>query len=122
HIYTDGRPHDTSAGPTWMGDSVGHWEGDTLVVDTVGLNDKTWLDRLGHPHSEELHIVERMRRINRTTLQIDLTFEDAKAYTNAWGAQLTYELKPPDWKILELMCEDNESFLDFEKQETQEPA
>ncbi len=51
-IFTDGRPHDTTLGPLWMGDSIGHWEGDTLVADTVNFNDKTWLDRMGHPHSE----------------------------------------------------------------------
>ena len=53
-IFTDGRPHDTALGPLWMGDSIGHWEGDTLVADTVNFNDKTWLDRMGHPHSDEI--------------------------------------------------------------------
>ena len=61
-IFTDGRPHDTTLGPLWMGDSIGHWEGDTLVADTVNFNDKTWLDRIGHPHSDALHVVERIRR------------------------------------------------------------
>src|SRR2546430_1490679 len=55
-IFTDGRPHDTALGPSWMGDSIGHWEGDVLVADTVNFNDKTWLDRMGHPHSDALHI------------------------------------------------------------------
>src|SRR5580704_17189741 len=61
-IYVDGRKHDEALGPLWMGDSLGHWEGDTLVVDTVNFNDKTWLDRVGHPPSDALHLVERIRR------------------------------------------------------------
>jgi hypothetical protein len=116
-IYTDGRPHDTSVGPTWMGDSIGRWEGDTLVVETAGFNDKTWLDRIGHPHSGELHLVEHIRRIDRDTLLDDITIEDPKAYTKAWTAHQYYQLKP-GWKILEQFCEDNETFMDFEKKET----
>jgi len=115
HVYTDGRLHDTSTGPTWMGDSIGRWEGDTLVVDTIGFNDKTWVDRLGHPHSEELHLVERFRRIDEKTLQIDMTIDDPKAYTKPWTVQLRYALRPPEWRILELVCEDDASFADFEK-------
>ena len=64
-IYTDGRPIPEDPDLTWMGSSVGHWDGDTtFVVDTVGFNDKTWLDRLGHPHSSQLHVTERFRRID----------------------------------------------------------
>ena len=85
HVYTDGRPHNTATGPTWMGSSIGKWEGDTFVVDTIGFNDKTWLDRLGHPHSEELHLVERFRRVDANTLQIDLTIDDPKGCTRGPG-------------------------------------
>ena len=67
-IFTDGREHVKDANPTWMGDSIGKWEGDTLVVDSTGFNDKTWLDVAGHPHSEAMHIVERMRRVDHDTL------------------------------------------------------
>src|SRR5580692_2084508 len=67
-IHTDGRAHDESLGPLWMGDSIGHWEGDTLVADTVNFNDKTWLDRIGHPHSEQLHVIERIRRVDHDHL------------------------------------------------------
>jgi len=81
-IFTDGRAHDTTLGPLWMGDSVGHWEGDTLVADTVNFNDKTWLDRMGHPHSEALHVVERLKRVDHDHLVDDITFEDSKAYSN----------------------------------------
>ena len=115
-IYTDGRQHSTDLGPTWMGDSIGTWQGDTLVVDTIGLNDKTWIDRIGHPHSEALHVVEHIRRVNNNTLQDDLTFEDPKAYTKPWGGQLVFQLRP-DWNITELVCEDNVNFDEFLKNE-----
>ncbi len=72
-IFTDGRAHPEDANPTWMGDSIGNWEGDTLVVDSTGFNDKTWLDVSGHPHSEALHVVERMHRPDHDTLLIDIS-------------------------------------------------
>jgi hypothetical protein len=115
-IYTDGRPHDTSLGPSWMGDSIGHWEGDTLVVDTVNFNDKTWLDRVGHPHSDALHLVERIRRINHDHLLDDITIEDPKAYSKPWTAHLDFLLRPK-WRLEEQFCEDSESFQDLEKKE-----
>jgi len=108
-IYTDGRAHDTSLGPSWMGDSIGHWQGDTLVVDTVNLNDKTWLDRVGHPHSDALHIVERFRRINHDHLLDDITIEDPKTYTKPWTAHLDFLLRPK-WTLAEQFCEDGETF------------
>jgi hypothetical protein len=116
-IFTDGRPHDTSVGPSWMGDSIGHWEEDTLVVDTANLNDKTWLDSIGHPHSDALHLVERIRRINRDHLLDDITIEDAKAYTRPWTAHLDFLLKST-WTLAERFCEDDASFLEIEKKET----
>jgi hypothetical protein len=104
-IYTDGRGHSTDMGPTWMGDSIGKWEGDTLVVDTIGFNDKTWLDWLGHPHSDQLHLVERIRRVDHNTLRDDITFDDPKAYTKPWAGLAMFELKP-DWRLEEMVCED----------------
>ena len=104
-IYTDGRPHPDGLELTWMGHAIGHYEGDTLVVDTVGFNDKTWLDRLGHPHSDQLHLVERFRRVDHDTLQDDLTIDDPKAYTKPWTAQLTFQLRS-DWDIGEFICEE----------------
>ena len=121
HVYTDGRPHDTSPGPTWMGDSIGKWEGDTLVVDTIGFNDRTWIDRLGHPHTEDLHIVERFRRVGPDTLQIDLTINDPTIYAKPWTATLRYARRPNEWRMLELACEDDASFAEFEKL-TAQPA
>jgi len=114
-IYTDGRPHDKALVPLWMGDSIGNWEGDTLVVDTVNFNDRTWIDRIGHPHSDQLHVVERFRRTNHEHLVDDITIEDAKAYTTAWTAHLEFKLQP--WRLTEQFCEDAESFQQLEKKE-----
>lgn len=88
------RPHSDDPDPTWFGEAVGKWEGDALVVDTVGIKDTTWLDPIGHPHSEDLHIVERFRRVDHDTLVDQLTFEDPKAYTRPWTGQLTFKLDP----------------------------
>lgn len=114
-IFTDGREHTKDANPMWLGDSIGHWEGDTLVADSVGFNDKTWLDVSGHPHSEAMHLVERFRRVDRNTLMIDISVDDPQAYTAPLKTQRKYILKP-GWNIMEYICEDNRvSFLDFEK-------
>ena len=117
-IYTDGRPHDSEQGPLWMGDSIGKWEGDTLVVDTTNFNDKTFIDRVGRPHSDALHLVERMRRIDPNSLEIAFTIDDPKAYTKPWGAKLIFENKPT-WKVLEQICEDNASFIGLNEKATQ---
>ena len=114
HIFTDGRNHPKDLPSTWMGDSIGKWDGGTLVVDTVGFNDKTWLDNDGHPHSEDLHVVERIRRVNHDTLTIDTTIDDPKAYTKPWGGHAIYELKP-DWNLEEMICEDNITFSEMQK-------
>ena len=92
-IWTDGRSHPKDLEPTWMGDSIGKWEGDTFVVDTVGFNDKSWLDFYGDPHSEDLHLVERYRRVDHDNLTLQLVVEDPKAYTATWtGDTKTYRL------------------------------
>jgi hypothetical protein len=99
-----------------MGDSIGKWEGDTLVADTIGFNDKTWLDRAGHPHSDQLHLVERFRRTDPSTLTIDLTIEDSVAYTQPLKALLTFQLRP-SWNITEMACEDNATYNEYLKNE-----
>jgi len=114
-IYTDGKPHDESLVPLWMGDSIGHWEGDTLIVDTTNFNDKTWLDRVGHPHSDQLHVIERFRRTAHDHLVDDITIDDPKTYTRPWTARLEFKLRP--WKLTEQFCEDGETFVDLEKKE-----
>jgi hypothetical protein len=112
-IFTDGRQHPQDLNPTWMGDSVGKWEGNTLVADAVGFNDKTWLDGAGHPHSELLHLVERIRRPTRDAMIDDITIEDPKAYTKPWVAHEIFELKP-GWDLEEYVCEDNLNFKDLQ--------
>jgi hypothetical protein len=114
HIYLDRGVHLDDLTPTYMGDSIGHWDGSTLVVDTIGLNGKTWLDRVGHPSSEQMHIVEHIRRVDKSTLQVDFTFDDPKSYTRSWTAQMRFLLHT-DWHIMEQMCMDNKAFESFEK-------
>jgi hypothetical protein len=87
------RPHSKDPDISWFGESVGKWEGDTLVVDSVGFNGSTWLDPIGHPHTEDLHMIERIRRVDPETLVFKFTFDDPKAYTKPWDAQLTFKLK-----------------------------
>ena len=92
-IWTDGRSHPQEAEPTWMGDSIGKWDGDTFVVDTVGLTERSWLDFYGDPHSDDLHLVERYKRVDHDTLTLQLIVEDPKAYTSTWiGDTKTYKL------------------------------
>jgi len=113
-IYTDGRQHPPNLNSTWMGDAIGSWKGDTLTVDTIGFNDKTWLDALGHTHSEDMHLVERIRRLSHDTITDDVTIDDPKTYTKPWVAQIVFNLRP-DWKIEEDVCEDAVNFKDVEK-------
>ncbi len=105
-IFTDGRRHPKDLDPTYMGHSIGNWEGDTLVVDTVGLNGKTWLDPKGLPTTEALHVTERIRRLTHDTLADEYTVDDPKAYTKPWRVQKLYTLKP-DWQIKEYVCAEN---------------
>jgi len=88
-IPTDGRPHG-KFDQLWMGDSVGRWEGNTLVVDVVNFNDKTWLDSSGHPHSDKLHITERYTRPAPDTLRYEVTIDDPVAYTKSWTTTYMY--------------------------------
>jgi hypothetical protein len=116
-IFTDGRKHDESLGPLWMGDSIGHWEGNTLVTDTVNFNDKTWLDRIGHPHSGALHVIEHIRRVDHDHLEDEITIDDPKAYTKPWTGKIVFALKPK-WTLAEEFCEDIGSFENIELRET----
>lgn len=108
------RGHKEDTGPTYNGDSVGKWEGDTLLVDTIGFNDVTWLDHVGLPHSEALHVVERIRRVDHETLVDDFTIEDSKTYTKPWSASQTYKLKP-GWEIDEYVCDNNKYIYHADK-------
>jgi hypothetical protein len=83
-IFMDGRTLESAPNPSWMGYSVGRWDGDTLVVESNGFNDRTWLDHDGHPHTEALRTTERYRRTNFGTLDVEVTFSDPKAYARPW--------------------------------------
>ena len=106
-IYADGRKLPADPQPSWLGYSVGRWEKDTLVVDTVGFNDKAWLDILGHPRSEALHLTERYHRRDFGHLDLEMTFDDPKMYTKPFSIQVTHVLVP-DSDILEYFCAENE--------------
>ncbi|MBZ5575071.1 MAG: hypothetical protein LAP40_00760 [Acidobacteriia bacterium] len=114
-IPTDGGPHPADPDPTWMGDSAGHWEGDTLVVDTVGFNDKTEIS--GFKHSEALHIVERFSRSTYDTLQYEATLDDANVFAKPWKVTRTFALRPDMAKVDEFVCETNEDYGKFFKKE-----
>ena len=105
-IFVDGRELPKDPQPTWLGYSIGAWEGDTLVVHTSGFNDKTWLDGSGHPHSDAMHLVERFRRRDIGNLDIEVTIDDPKAYTKS----LTYTQRQtllPDTDLIEYICNEN---------------
>jgi hypothetical protein len=107
-IYTDGRTHPTDPHPLWMGHSIGRWDGDTFVADTVDISDRNWLDRMGHPHSNKLHMIERFRRVDYETLLLDMTIDDPIAFSKPWNAtQRTFRLRrPPNDRAAEGICED----------------
>ncbi len=107
-IYMN-RQHPKDLDPTYSGDSIGKWEGDTLVVDTIGVKDKTWVDEVGLPHSEAMHVVERIRRTDHDTLVDDFTMEDPKAFTKPITAQQVYKLKP-GWEVQEYVCTENNKY------------
>ena len=106
-IFLDGRRPVKDPEPRFMGYSSGKWDGDTLVVDTIGFNDQTWLDAIGHPHSDALRVTERFRRRDAGHLEIETTIEDPKMYSKP----ITYVHKTtlvPDEDLLEYFCSDNE--------------
>src|SRR6516165_8435890 len=105
-IFTDGRQLPKDAQPTWMGYSIGHWEGDTFVVETIGQNGKTWLDMRGLPGTEALRVIERYSRPNIGRIDIDVTIDDPKAYTKSWNVKLQWKLIP-DTDLIESICEEN---------------
>lgn len=106
-IYTDGRKLPADPGPSWLGYSAGRWEGDLLVVETTGFNDRARLDLFGHPRSEAMHMTERYRRRDFGHLDADLTFDDPKLYTKPFSIKVTYLLQA-DSDILEDFCVENE--------------
>jgi hypothetical protein len=110
HVYLD-VPHSQNVTPSWYGESVGHYEGDTLVVDTIGLNDKTFVDNFRTPHTEKLHVVERFKVVDGgKAMRVDITFEDPDAFNAPWSVTQRYDrVRAP---MAELVCaENNEQFF-----------
>jgi hypothetical protein len=105
-IFIDGRPHAKDPDPTWYGDSIGSWDGDTLVVDSIGFNDKFWFDFAGHPHTEQLHVVERFRRPDLGHLDIEATITDAGAYTRPF-TMYGHSVLQQDAELFEYICNEN---------------
>jgi hypothetical protein len=112
-VYIDGRPHPDDPVALWLGHSIGRWQNDaTFVVDTVAIDERTWLDRAGYQHSDELRVTEVFRRIDRRNLEIDITMEDPKALAEPWVAEtLYYRLAPAHWELSEISCSGD--YLDF---------
>jgi hypothetical protein len=106
-IFMDGRKHPADPDPTWYGHSIGRFEGETLVVDTVGFNDKFWFDFKGHPHTERLHIIERYTRKDHTTLVNQITIDDPGAYSRPFTVTFTAELAPAGDELMEYICQEN---------------
>jgi hypothetical protein len=105
-IPTDGRNHPKNVEPTWAGNSVGRWEGDTLVIDTIGFNDRTRLDTIGHPHSDQLHTIERLTRTDAKHIAYEITVTDPKAYSDPITNKRVFTLHP-EWELMEYSCEEN---------------
>ena len=105
-VLLDGRDHPKDLNPTWQGYSVGKWEGQTLVIDTIGFNDKAWLSQFGHPRTEQLRLTERLRRDDLGHLDVEVTVDDPGAYVRPWVVEKSYELNPAD-EILEYICSEN---------------
>jgi hypothetical protein len=105
-IFVDGRKHSRDPNPTWYGESIGRYEGDTLVIDTVGFNDKFWFDFAGHPHTEKLHIIERYRRPDLGHLQWETTIDDPGAYTKPFTLYGHATLLP-NTDLIEYVCQEN---------------
>ncbi len=106
-VFTDGRPLPKDPQPSWKGYSVGKWEGDTMVIDTIGFNDRGWLDtEKGRPQTQALHVTERFRRLNVGNMELSITIDDSKAYTKPWTVKFNLGLVP-DTELIETVCENS---------------
>jgi hypothetical protein len=110
-IFLDGRSLESAPNPAWMGYSVGRWDGDTLVVESFGYNDRTWLDHDGHPHTEALRMTERYRRRDFGHLDLQVTLSDPGAYARPWTVAVTAELAT-DTEMIEFVCNENNRSLE----------
>jgi hypothetical protein len=106
-IFTDGRALPKDPQPSWLGYSVGKWDGDTFIVDTIGIHEKTWMDNAGRPHSDALHTIERYRRPTIGTMDVTLTIDDPKAYSRPWTVDLSPSRLVVGQDLLEYICTEN---------------
>ena len=106
-IFLDGRSHPKNLDPTWMGHSIGHWEGDTLVVDSVGFNGRAWIDLEGHPFTEKTHITEHWRRPDLGHLEVEFTIDDPSSYVKPWTIKRISDLAPKGEEVAEYICTEN---------------
>lgn len=106
-VFMDGRELPKDPNPSWMGYSVGHWDGDTLVIESTGFNDRTWVNNFGHPHTEKLHMTERLRRRDFGHLDMEVTLTDPEAFAEPWKVPVKLELDA-DFEPLEYVCAENE--------------
>jgi hypothetical protein len=112
HIYLD-VPHSPNVKPSWYGESVGHWEGDTLVVDTIGQNLKTFVDAFRTPHSEKLHVIERWRLVNGgTELEVKITVDDSEAFNAPWSTYIRHE-RGRNPLVEDICAENNLNLFDY---------
>jgi hypothetical protein len=105
-IYMDGRQHPADLQPTYLGHSIGRWEGDTLVIDTVGFNERFWMDREGMPSTEKLHFMERLTRLDMNNMKYEITIDDPGAYTKPWSTGFVVRWSPGQ-ELFEYVCQDN---------------
>ncbi len=113
-IFTDGRELPKDPQPTWQGYSVGKWQGNRLVVDSIGFNGETWLDQAGHPTTDAMHLTERFRRRDFGHLEVQITIDDSKAYSKPWTITETFELQP-DTELIEFVCENEKDVEHLER-------
>jgi hypothetical protein len=109
-IYMDGRALPKDPNPAWMGYSIGHWEGDALVVQSSGFVDNNWLDNSGHPGTEAMRLTEKFRRPDFGHINLEMTIDDPKAYTRPWTVNLQFTASP-DTDLIEYVCDENEKDL-----------
>ena len=114
-VFTDGRPLPKDSDPTWLGSSVGRWEGDTFVVETTGLRDGGWIDtRKAHPHSDALHLTERFQRKDFGHMELTIRIDDPRAYVKPWSATVKLNLRP-DTELLEAFCDSHDKTMEHRR-------
>jgi hypothetical protein len=109
-IFLDGRKHPSELDPTWFGHSIGWYEKDTLVIDTVGFNDKAWFDGRGTPHTEQMHTVERWTRVDMGHLVTEVLIDDPGAFSHSFTVKYESTLRPPTDDLMEYICQENNQY------------